>query len=159
MGLGDLEAGLATLFRHEKRDLEKFLIKVSKDKKEADFWLRKFTAIQNGGRNGIWDYQWNFTIWYMNSLAVVPNYNLISNIGFREDATGTTNAENKFANLPHTSINYISFPKEIEQNEQADFYAFYKSQYYFHPTFGDKIRWNLKSLLSKSTKTIFRSEL
>ncbi|MEC4818255.1 MAG: glycosyltransferase family 2 protein, partial [Scytonema sp. PMC 1069.18] len=38
-----------------------------------------------------WDYQWIYTCWSQNGLAIAPNQNLISNLGFnREDAAHTT---------------------------------------------------------------------
>lgn len=132
----------------ELPELESFLVKISRNKKEATFWIRKFSAIHQRKRNGIWDYQWNFTVWYMNGLAVVPNANLISNIGFREDATGTTNAENKFANIPSTHFTLETYATIIKKNEQADFNVFDRSGYYFHPTITDKIRWKLKLWIS-----------
>lgn len=36
-----------------------------------------------------WDYQWIFSIWRRNGIAISPNSNLISNIGFSQTATHT----------------------------------------------------------------------
>ena len=46
-----------------------------------------------------WDYQWDFARYSQNGLSIVPNVNLISNIGFGEDATHTFNSDRKEANL------------------------------------------------------------
>jgi hypothetical protein len=53
-----------------------------------------------------WDYQWYFASRCNGRVSIMPNINLISNIGFGSNATHTTR-ENKFANLP---IKSISFP-------------------------------------------------
>ena len=37
-----------------------------------------------------WDYQWMYAIYANNGKTVIPQKNLISNLGFREDATHTT---------------------------------------------------------------------
>ena len=39
-----------------------------------------------------WDYQWLMTCWMQSGLTIIPKRNLVSNRGFREDATHTTAA-------------------------------------------------------------------
>ncbi len=41
-------------------------------------------------RESIWDAQWIMTCWMHNGLAIVPAHNLIQNVGFRPDASHTT---------------------------------------------------------------------
>jgi hypothetical protein len=43
-----------------------------------------------------WDYQWLYTNLKNNSLTIVPSVNLVTNIGFGEDATHTTKADPRF---------------------------------------------------------------
>ena len=40
-----------------------------------------------------WDYQWNYSIITNNGMAIIPNANMVTNIGFGSDATHTTNKE------------------------------------------------------------------
>jgi hypothetical protein len=51
------------------------------------------------GRMDTWDFQWTFTILSNNGLSIIPNKNLISNIGFDGEATHTV-TKNKRSNLP-----------------------------------------------------------
>jgi len=84
------------------------------------YWLDTFDqAYEN--KIDTWDYQWAFSIWKMDGLCVIPNYNLISNIGFRDDATHTKSA-NKLANQKIQSMDIIKHPFKIEQNKKADNY-------------------------------------
>lgn len=45
-----------------------------------------------------WDYQWNFTVRINNGLSIRPSVNLISNIGFGDDATHTFNNNTEVKN-------------------------------------------------------------
>ena len=55
-----------------------------------------------------WDYQWVLTQMKLRGLAVIPNKNLIVNIGFREDATHTKNRNELIESK--MKANEISFP-------------------------------------------------
>jgi hypothetical protein len=54
-----------------------------------------------------WGYQWFWARVLQNKLSVVPAYNLVSNIGFGEGASRTTNPDDPRANLP---LEDVSFP-------------------------------------------------
>lgn len=51
------------------------------------------------GKIDTWDYQWLFTVLINNGLSIIPETNLISNIGFGGEATHTFNGEHPYANL------------------------------------------------------------
>jgi hypothetical protein len=53
-----------------------------------------------------WDFQWVFACWAQSGLSVLPSVNLVSNIGFRSDATHTREESGHRAN----SYNELSFP-------------------------------------------------
>jgi hypothetical protein len=56
-------------------------------------------------------------------LAVMPNTNLISNIGFGHQATHTT-AESIYANMTTNPINFpLRHPNQVTQNIDADHYT------------------------------------
>lgn len=52
------------------------------------YWRRCFDDAA-AGRIDTWDYQWVFSVWLRGGLSIVPNVNLVTNIGFRSDATNT----------------------------------------------------------------------
>ena len=54
-------------------------------------------------RMDTWDYQWSFTIAINSGLCIIPNCNLISNIGFNTEATHTVKIV-KRANLPTVNM-------------------------------------------------------
>jgi hypothetical protein len=52
------------------------------------FWRRKFEAVYRG-RIDTWDFQWVLACWRQGMLSVVPEVNLVKNVGFGADATHT----------------------------------------------------------------------
>lgn len=61
------------------------------DKTTADFWYKKFQTMYEG-KIDTWDYQWLLSCWLQNGLSILPEVNLIENIGFGSDATNTVSA-------------------------------------------------------------------
>jgi hypothetical protein len=74
------------------------------DKYERDALKDTFERVYQGGID-TWDYQWAFASRLNGRMAVMPNVNLISNIGFGADATHTT-GENEFSNMLVSPINF-----------------------------------------------------
>jgi len=76
------------------------------------------------GKKSIWDAQWLYACWSQSGLSVIPNSNLVSNIGYRSDATHTRNPNNPYANLPTSDIWQIKHPHFVMINKEADEYTF-----------------------------------
>jgi len=64
-----------------------------------------------------WDYQWNLARLLQSGLSIVPCVNLISNIGFREDATHTKSSHSTLANLKTENL---EFPLKFNSITVAD---------------------------------------
>lgn len=61
-----------------------------------------------------WDYQWQFAVLKNGGLSVCPSVNLISNLGFGEDATHTFKADAPVARTPLGRLPFpLSHPSEI----------------------------------------------
>lgn len=56
-------------------------------------------------------------------LTILPNVNLVSNIGFGSDGTHTF-GESKFANLPVHDIGEVCHPSFVVRDREADQYTF-----------------------------------
>ena len=69
------------------------------------FWEKMFHVVYQKDLN-CWGYQWIFACLVNNGLSIVPEVNLISNIGFNEDATHTNLANNKYANIESHEIQF-----------------------------------------------------
>jgi len=110
-------------------------------KKEADFWSNVFEFVYCG-KVDTWDYQWAFANLIEGRLNIMPKVNMITNIGFNENATHTV-IDSDIANMERNSINFpINHPIGIFRSYSAD-----KSTYdkYFRVTLFRRIREKILS--------------
>ncbi len=85
-------------------------------------WQRIFQITYDGNID-TWDYQWRFACWIHSGLTILPNVNLVSNIGFGADATHTT-ILNELANLPTAAMSFpLQHPEFVIRNAKADKYV------------------------------------
>ena len=84
-------------------------------------WIEIFRDVYHK-RIDTWDYQWTYAVFKNQGLCINPANNLISNIGFGNDATHTGKIS-RFADMPaiEMKLNGIS-PKELKPNQAADQY-------------------------------------
>jgi len=87
-----------------------------------EYWQKIFKRIKNKEID-TWDYQWAFTIWRSNGLTILPNINLVSNIGFGAEATHTK-SDSKLANRQAHELGAIVHPLSLLRNIEADDYTF-----------------------------------
>ena len=67
-----------------------------------------------------WDYQWTFANMINHSLTILPNVNLISNIGFGENATHTTE-DSQLANMAVVKMQFpLVHPAYVIRDARAD---------------------------------------
>ena len=67
-----------------------------------------------------WDYQWVFSSWTQNMLSIVPNKNLITNIGIGPEATHGM-ADNPFVNAPREKVIFpLQHPQGVQRCIEAD---------------------------------------
>jgi hypothetical protein len=102
---------------------EGWLVDIAGGKTEAKYWQNIFELVYRD-KIDTWDYQWVFANWTEGRLNVMPSVNLISNIGFGENATHTHQGS-IFADM---DIDEISFPLQHPQfmirNTLADTYTY-----------------------------------
>tara|TARA_R100000935_G_scaffold16940_4_gene33460 strand:- start:21459 stop:22361 length:903 start_codon:yes stop_codon:yes gene_type:complete len=109
---------LGKLYEFQKNNL---ISKIDDRKKFNDYWNANFEKVK-GKQIDTWDYQWLFALWNNNGIAAISNENLISNIGFGNDATHTIK-HSPLANIPTKDINSLRHPRKIKINKEADKYA------------------------------------
>jgi hypothetical protein len=101
-----------------------WLLDILGDAGAANYWRDVFDKT-HAGEIDTWDYQWFFSWWAQNGLAVIPASNLISNIGFGDDATHTRTAANTMAHRPVSEMNFpLRHPEFMARNLETDLYAF-----------------------------------
>lgn len=95
---------------------------VCDDSRERQYWTDVFDKVFEGYID-TWDYQWLYTHWQQSGLAVLPTRNLVSNLGFRADATHTLH-ENSLSNLPTNDLWELIHPPFVVRNKTAELYTF-----------------------------------
>jgi hypothetical protein len=83
-----------------------FLKNLFPSSREAGYWQNIFQAVYTKRVNS-WAYRWTFACWIQHGLSVLPNKNLVTNVGFGADATHTLLGNKNRANLP---LEEVSFP-------------------------------------------------
>lgn len=81
-----------------------------------------------------WDYQWVYTTLSNSGLSIIPRINLVTNIGFGNDATHTFGDNLGISNIDAKEFNFpLTHPNFLLQNSIADSKSsklFYKKNYF-----------------------------
>lgn len=92
---------------------------------ERHYWSRIFTLVSDGLID-TWDYQWTASIWKNGGLSITPSRNLVSNIGFGNNATHTKDSRSERANQTTFAIQSLVHPVELKRDVEADKELFLK---------------------------------
>jgi hypothetical protein len=71
-----------------------------------------------------WDVQATFTVWKKDGICIVPNGNLISNIGFGDRAENTRSEDDPLANLPFRALGPLIHPSDRSVQQDYDIRVF-----------------------------------
>jgi hypothetical protein len=94
----------------------------------VSYWSHNFDRARR--KRDAWDCAWSFATWANDAVHAIPNVNLITNVGFREDATNTRpEHRGAFNDVPTEPIEFpLSHPPDLNPDRQAD--AFIESTMY-----------------------------
>lgn len=99
----------------------KWLKSIFKNTSARLYWTLIFDAVYSGKMDSAWDYQWTFMVWAKKYLAILPNQNLISNIGFGSADATHTKGKSKLSEIPVEQLQFpLKHPETIARNEAAD---------------------------------------
>ena len=91
-----------------------------KDRFEREFWSRKLDKTQRGEID-TWDYQWHWTVYRRNGLAIVPRHNLVANLGHGQQGSHTGDECSSLASLPTAPLeSKLSHPRTKGCDEFTD---------------------------------------
>jgi len=107
-------------------------------------WIKNLSKIYKGANT--WDYQWAYANLINNSYCIIPNENLISNIGFGKKSTHTFNKDDVLANLPLGSIDKLKHPASFEYATEADHFT--NTKVFNPPSLITRVRNRIKKILN-----------
>ena len=133
----------------------KWLVDILGNEKQTSKWRTIFEKTYKG-KIDTWDYQWVFANWIEGRINVMPNVNLISNIGFNENATHTVKITPLANMLTEPMVFPIIHPLGILRDLQADKSTFLSCFYVtFHKKLLNKIQGLFKMFFNKIGRAIF----
>ena len=142
-------------YRYQLDDIdhEKFFANINElflTYSEKKFWIDFYDDYFKMLEKNTWDYQWTCRMWYNKGLAILPRENLITNIGFEEDATHTSDKDSWLARLTANEIEIPIHKETVKQNKKADLFTS-REVFYIRST-GRKILSDIKRVLISPLK-------
>jgi len=87
-----------------------------------DYWKKIFDSAY-AGKIDSWAYRWTFSCWVHSGLTILPVKNLVTNIGFNNQATHTKSYNPVLGYLPLEKIEFpLSHPSNVIRNVEADYW-------------------------------------
>lgn len=123
---------------------------------EKEYFIRLFERTYNeNDKITWWDYQWEYLLRTNSGLTIVPNKNLVVNIGFGEHATHTTNADSKAAKMKPEPLHFpLKHPEHVVPDYTRDV-AFFVTM---KTTFRSRVKDKIKRLLPKAILALFTTK-
>jgi hypothetical protein len=104
------------------KNTSKDFLDITKSVSNKRYWEVIFEKVYRG-KIDTWDYQWLFANWLHKRRSIIPNSNLISNIGFGQGATHTK-TESEISNLPSQDLVFpLTHPDLLKVDLSADLYT------------------------------------
>jgi hypothetical protein len=120
---------------------------IFQDTNSVKYWTQCFERTYTGNIN-TWDYQFGFLCWIQGRVCILPNTNLLSNIGFGQNGTHTTGVNSPFANMPKNPVQFpLEHPPFIIRDSAAD--HFIQKEHFETETWMSKIRYILGHMLGR----------
>jgi hypothetical protein len=92
------------------------------DPAERSYWRGEFSSARRGDVDS-WGYPWMAHNLFVGGLTATPNVNLISNVGFGDESTHTTQSM-RAAFLPTGPLGGLSHPSRVASDPEADRYMY-----------------------------------
>jgi len=97
-----------------------FLSEQFSSKSAQDYWRNIFDRV-HAGEIDSWAYIWQYAIWIQKGLNILPEENLVSNIGFGEGGTHTKSDNSESSNMKTEELVFpLTHPQKITINKKAD---------------------------------------
>ena len=86
------------------------------------YWMNIWQQLYDDYEDKIsaWDYQWVYTCLVNNGLCIMPNVNMVSNIGFGPDSTHMKDKSSIFSEIEAREITDIIHPNFVLADQEAD---------------------------------------
>jgi len=125
-----------------------FINALTTDKRIKLFMKMSFRKTQKKQIN-TWDYQYGFLNLFSGKVAIIPNNNMISNIGFNENGTHTL-SDSEMANIPFEPLKYpLKYPDAISVDHAADDYTLQKEVPSAYVVIKETVKFSIKMFIKR----------
>ncbi len=93
-----------------------------------------------------WDRRWMFAVYINNGLSVVPNHNLVANIGFGAEASAEYYEDDLAINMPTQKIEEITHPPFMVPHRKVD--EHYHLEVFTHPPLAKRMRRKISKIIT-----------
>lgn len=107
-------------------------------------WFDNLQSVYDG-KVDTWDVQWTYAVWSQGGLSIIPNVNMVSNIGFGAGATHTK-LESALANKPRAEIDGMIHPRFVLPCAMADDYT---AANHFSVSIGKRVLGKLRRTVAR----------
>lgn len=123
----------------------KFIKEITNERGGRVYWRRAFKETYNGEIDA-WDYQLCLQFFKNNLKCIVPSKNLISNVGFGEDATHTSDPNDSRANMVNEDLEFpLIHPKDLNKFSKV-IEQYYDKNDFRLPTIYEKLWMKIKRI-------------
>jgi hypothetical protein len=110
-------------------------------------WERTVQLLYDGYLTG-WDFKWMFACWLQNGFCIIPNGNLVTNIGHGSEATHTNDEKSPYNNMLVEAMSFpLKHPPFVTRNLEADKFT-QRTLFDYDPNFLKKVQNKLKKILN-----------
>ena len=100
------------------------LLNLFENEDERQYWAAIWERMYSVAMPVTWDYQWNYACFINGGLSIVPNVNLVSNIGFGDAGTHCLDAQHPLANWATERLKLLHHPYGFLPDRSADRWLF-----------------------------------
>ena len=138
-------------FIWKKLNKAKILDNIFTTKKEVRYWSSIFKKLYEENKPDSWAYRWFLVCQSKGALNVLPNQNLVQNIGFNSSATNTKRGKSpiqlKYKNIESTGIFPLVEPSFKIRSNDADNFTF---RTHFAPPIQSRVINKLRTLFTNN---------
>ena len=112
-----------TLETVSEKDFSKILNHYVRTWKHREYWWYLYGMVKKDQMEGsCWDYQFYFSCWKRNMMAIYPKINLVTNVGFGNDATHTKSQNNCLLSRNTGFIMPLNHPEKVLLDVDYDYW-------------------------------------
>jgi|LakMenEpi03Aug12_release.lakeMendotaPanAssembly.Ray.scaffolds.fasta_scaffold148280_3 hypothetical protein len=132
-----------------------WLTAILEETQAVKYWTKIFQATYDN-KNDSWAYRWTFSCWIQNGLTILPNQNLVSNIGFGEGATHTATKNSRLANISRQEMIFpLKHPPFILRDVSLDKFthnSVFKAKSFSLQQLSYRVRWEVSGFREQGTR-------